>query len=305
MKRASILTAVLFSLGVAANAQTTDAGRIPGTQCSIAAPAGFEPSKTFFGFQEAKTGAFIMVNELPAPVKAVTEGFSAAAMRGRGMKLLRTEATTVMNKAATRYTVSQESKGTTFTKFLLVFGEGDMTTLVTAGYPEKSGADTAQLRKLIESIDCDRSKVVDPLEAAPFRLNTEGSEFRPVKFAGGSLLYSTDGKVPTEKPVLIAGRSHGKSAITSRKDFAEKRLLQLPGAEKATVRKSSEITIDGLPGFEVVADGSGKAGNAALVYEVVLFTEDDAYFIILGQANERSDALEETYRRIAKSFRRK
>jgi hypothetical protein len=304
-KRAQSVVGLLLLLPVISGAQSATRLRIPGTGCSLAIPAGYTPAATFSGFQNEKTGAFIMLNELPAPLKVVTEGFSEAAMRGRGMKLLKTEPVTVRDKPATMMSVTQEARGTTIRKFLLVFGHGDATTLVTAGFPEGAAVDADSLQLVIRSIECNPNLAADPLEAAPFRLDISGTEFKPVKFVGGSLLYSTDGKVPTDKPVLIAGSSLGKTEISSRRAFAEKRLRQLPGAEKATLGEPTEVTVDGMAGYEIVAEGSGKNGNAALVYEMMLFAEDGLYYVVVGQAAERTPALLETYRKVAKSFKRK
>lgn len=301
----SLLSGILLLLTVTrAQAQTAPV-RIPGTKCSLPAPAGFIASKTYSGFQHEASGAFIMVNELPAPVQSVTGGFTEASMKQRGMTLLGSETTSVRGLPASIYTVSQESKGTTYIKHLLVFGQGEATTLVTAGYPKGASVNADSLKLQIRAIDCNPALSVNLLEAAAFTINTDGTDFKPVKFMSGSLIYSTDGTIPTDKPVLIVGGSLGKTAINARKEFAEQRILQLPGSETARIRGSSEIRIDGLPGYEVIADGSGKDGNAALVYEAVLFTDDGRYYLIIGQSNTLADGLLETFRSLAKTFRRK
>jgi hypothetical protein len=286
-------------------AQTTPPVQIPGTKCRLAAPDGFTASASYSGFQHTRTGAFIMVNEVPAPPAAIASGFNEAAMKKGGMTLLNTEKTSVRGEAATLYTVTQLSNGTSYTKYLLLFGKDSASTLITAGFPQHAAENADALKAAILAIDCDPEPSTDPLAAAPFTLNTAGSNFKAIRFAGGNLLYSTEGKVPTNKPVLLVGSSHGKTAISSRKTFAEERLKKLPGGDKTTIRTSAEVSIDGLPGYEIIAEGGGKDGIPALIYEVVLYKEDGSYFVIVGQSNEQVAGLTETYRTLAKTFRRK
>jgi len=279
--------------------------QIPGTKCMLQAPEGFTASTSYSGFQHKGTGAFIMINEVPAPTAAIAAGFHEAALKKGGMTLLNTEKSSLHGRNATLYTVSQQSNGTTFTKYLLLFGQDSASTLITAGFPQDASEKAAALKAAILAIDCDEGRSSNPLEAAPFTLNTAGTGFKAVRFTAGNLLYSTDGKIPTDKPVLIVGSSHGKTAVSSRKNFAEERLKKLPGAEKTMARESAEVNIDGLPGYEVIADGSGKDGIPALIYEVMLYKEDGSYFVIVGQSNERVAGLLEIYRTIAKTFRRR
>jgi hypothetical protein len=121
----------------------------------------------------------------------------------------------------------------------------------------------------------------------------------------GSLLYSIDGKIPTEKPTLIVGNSLAKISSQNQKQYAEERLKKLPGGEFNVIKEIKEVTIDNLKGYEIVADGKAKDGKLELVYQVMLFNDKGDYYIILGQAKEDVQKFLEVYKKIVKTFKRK
>ena len=121
----------------------------------------------------------------------------------------------------------------------------------------------------------------------------------------GSLLYSTDGKIPTEKPTLIVGNSISKVSSQNQKQYAEERLKKLPRGEFNVIKEINNITIDNLKGYEIIADGKTKDDNSELVYQVMLFNDKGDYYIIVGIAKEEFQKNLDTFKKIAKTFKRK
>ena len=61
----------------------------------------------------------------------------------------------------------------------------------------------------------------------------------------------------------------------------------------------------GLSGYEIIADGKTADNQPKLIYQVMLFNDKGDYYIILGHAKENMESNLETYRKIAKTFKRK
>lgn len=299
-----LLLALLF-LGQIAFGQTEKQIKVSGTKCSLIPPNGFVAATTFSGFQNAETGASIMINELPAPYQTLVDGFTAEALKSRGMILLKKQTIDFNGSKATLINLTQSANGTIYLKQMLVFGDTKGTVLVNGIYPESSKDIESQIKGALLSTVYNDSQKENPLEAATFTIDIKDTDFKLIKYMSGSLLYSTDGKIPTEKPTLIVGNSIAKVASQNQKKYAEERLKKLPRGEFSVIREIQEVTIDNLKGFEIVADGKTKKNKTELVYQVMLFNENGDYYIIVGQTKDDFEKYLKSFKKIAKTFKRK
>lgn len=303
MKNRLLLTFLL--LGQIAFGQTEKLVKVSGTKCSLIPPSGFIAATTFSGFQNAETGASIMINELPAPYQSLVDGFTAEALKSRGMALVKKQTIDFNGSKATLLNLTQSANGTTYIKQMLVFGDTKGTVLVNGIYPEASKEIEAQIKDALLSTVYNISQNDNPLEAATFTIDVKDTDLKLIKYMSGSLLYSTDGKMPTEKPTLIVGNSVAKISSQNQKKYAEERLKKLPRGELNIIKEIKGINIDNLKGFEIVASGKTKEDKAELVYQVMLFNENGDYYIIVGQTKEEFDKYLEIFKKIAKTFKRK
>lgn len=299
-----LLLAFLF-LGQIAFGQTEKHIKVPGTKCSLIPPSGFVVATNFSGFQNTETGASIMINELPTPYQSLVDGFTAEALKLRGMTLIKKQTIDFNGSKATLIDVTQSANGTTYIKQMLVFGDTKGTVLVNGIYPEVSNSIEEKIKDALLSTFYNNSQNDNPLEAATFTIDIKDTDFKLIKYMSGSLLYSTDGKIPTEKPTLIVANSIAKVPTQDQKKYSEERLKKLPRGEQNTIKEIKEITIDNLKGYEIVADGKTKDNKAELVYQVMLFNESGDYYIIVGQSKEDFDKYLESFKKIVKTFKRK
>ena len=299
-----LLIALLF-LGQISSGQTEILTKVPGTKCSLIPPPGFVASTSFSGFQNAETGASIMIIELPGSYQPLADGFTAEALRSKGMTLLKKEIIDFNGSKATLINVTQPANGTTYIKQMLVFGDTNNTVLVNGIYPEASKNIEAKIKDALLSTVYDNSQVDNPLEVATFTIDIKGTDFKLIRYMAGSLLYSTDGKIPTEKPTLIVGNSIARVSSQNQKKYSEERLKKLPRGELSIIKEINEVKIDNLKGFEIIADGKTKDDKPELVYQVIVFNENGDYYIIVGKAKEEFDKYLESFKKIAKTFKRK
>jgi hypothetical protein len=299
-----LLLTLLF-IGQLSFGQTEKHIKVPGTKCSMIPPEGFVAATTFSGFQNGEKGASIMINELSAPYQTLVDAFTADALKTKGMTLTSKQAIDFNNSKATLISLTQPANGVTYLKQILIFGDANTTIMVNGVYPEASKNIESIVKEALLSTNYNASQNENPLDAATFSVNTDGTDFKVVKFMSGSLLYSTDGKIPTDKPTLIVGNSMAKISTSDQKQYAEERLKKLPRGQFNIVQEIKEITIDNLNGVEIVATGKDKDNNPELIYQVMLFTESGDYYIILGQSKDGSEKFLQTFKSIARTFKRK
>ena len=295
----------LLLLGQIVHGQTEKLTKVSGTKCSLIPPSGFVAPTTFSGFQDVEMGASIMINELPAPYQSLIDGFTADALKTRGMTLISKQTIDFNNSKATLINVTQPANGTTYIKQMLIFGDTKGTVLVNGIYPEASKDIEVKIKDALLSTIYNASQNDNPLDVATFTIDIKDTDFKLIKYMSGSLLYSTDGKIPTENPTLIVGNSIAKIPTQNQKKYSEERLKKLPDGQQSVIKEIKEITIDNLKGYEIVADGKTKDDKPELVYQVMLFNNNGDYYIIVGQAKEEFEKNLETYKRIAKTFKRK
>lgn len=299
-----ILLAFLF-LGQIVFGQTEKHIKVSGTKCSLIPPSGFVAATTFSGFQNAETGTSIMINELPAPYQSIVDGFTAEALKSRGMVLIKKQTIDFNDSKATLIHLTQSANGMTYIKQMLVFGDTKGTVLVNGIYPEASKEIESQIKDALFSTVYNISQNDNPLEAATFTIDVQETNFKVIKYMSGSLLYSTDGKFPTEKPTIIVGNSIAKIPSQNQKKYSEERLKKLPGGDLNVIKEIKEISVDNLKGYEIIADGKTKDGKPELVYQVMLFNDKGDYYIIVGQAKEEFEKNLTIFKKITQTFKRK
>ncbi|MGX5688515.1 PsbP-related protein [Arcticibacter tournemirensis] len=191
------------------------------------------------------------------------------------------------------------------TKCSLIPPSGFVTASVNGIYPEESKTIEGKIKDALLSTVYDSAQNDDPLSAATFSIDVTNTDFKLIKYISGSLIYSTDGKIPTDKPTLIVGHSIAKVAVDNQKEYAEKRLKKLPGGERLILKIIKEITIDNLKGYEIIAGGKTKEDKTEIIYQVMLFDGKGDYYLIVGTTREDTAQNIKTFKSIARIFKRK
>jgi hypothetical protein len=279
---------------------------IPGTKCSMIPPKDFTAATNFSGFQHTASGASIMVTELPAPVQTLVDGFTADALATRGMVLLSKQTITLGNtQPATIMHVKQPANGMIYFKWMLVFGDSSHTVLVNGIYPEAAAAIAPAIKKAVLTTVYNSRQEDKPLATVNFSIDVSGSGLQLAKYITGSLIYTADGKIPSTGTTLIVSSSIAKYTGSNREQFAVQRLQQLAHNGTAVIKENNPVTINGLSGYEIVADSKDKDGQNEMMYQVILYTANNDYFIILGLAKDAQPGHLASFRKIAGSFKQR
>lgn len=173
---------------------------VPGTQCSIIPPKGFTLATNFNGFRDNKTGASIMITEMPAPYEELVNGFTADALKTRGMTLISKKEIDFNNSKASLLAITQPANGMIYEKQLLMFGDVDKTILVNGIFPQTSKGMETEMKEALLTTIYNVSQNDDPMGSVPFTINVEGTPFKFASNMSGSLLIQLREPYPQTGP---------------------------------------------------------------------------------------------------------
>ncbi len=284
--------------------QSSEPFIIPGTKCSLIPPKEFTPAPNFTGFINEATQASIMVTEMPFSVQKIISGFTAEALKAKGLTLLKREELQFQNNDAVYVHISQNAYGTTYQKHILAFGDSTICILVSGVFPITHIELSEAIRASILSTKHDPLIVDDPLGSVNFSIDVSGTDFQFSDNVSGNLMYTIDGKVPTERPYFLIGHSIADVKPDDHKQYIIDRFKRLPESEIFIMNGVSPIEAGGYKGFELIAYSKGHL-PPELLYHVMLFDEDGGYYIMIGSAKEELASYLDTFRKLIRTFKEK
>lgn len=192
---------------------------------------------------------------------------------------------------------------------MLAFGADSNVVMINGTFRKDSGTQMGEdIQKSLFSVVYESNKIVDPLENVGFEVNVVGTKLKFAKSISNSLVYTVDGKVPTEsddKCNMVVASSIGQTIIEDKVQYSVNRLQKIPTIQGIEVQKMNNITIDNLQGTEIIAYGTDKKkGEREMVYQVMLFT-DRSYYLIIGTSRDDFEENLLIFKKISLTFKRK
>ena len=250
----------------------------------------FAASDTFSGFVDKSTGASFAVIELPASaydkLKTIPdskealanegfEGTAKAELKGRDGKFV--------------YLVGdQKTPAGEVTKFVLIFGEDDLTGVIVANVPKKVIDAGTYSREAIEAILATATVRKAPDPDALFRFSYMGPFKEAFDHGGMTKAYNMSGTQPggenrlIKEPMLLVSSSIHGDAIDA-KAQANKSFNGLSGMKDRRIKEEKEIKIGDLKGHRIIGEATDAAsGNKIAIHLVLLSGEPFGNFLFLG-----------------------
>lgn len=290
------------------NELTPEHVHVPGTKVSMIPPAGFQTSPNFAGFQDLSTGSFIMVVEMPGSYYDASIGFTDQALRKQGLSVDQRNEITINGYAGLLIYASQQTVNGMYDKIILTFGDTSNTVIINGGTLINQGNTFSQIETAVLSTYFDKYMTIDPLAGLDFEVDISNTKFQFGHMMAGTVIYTADGKVPTEsedKSNISIGKSFSELEITDRRVFAMNRFLDLPIIDVLDTSSIKPVRIDRLEGYEIIAEvRDEKTMLPELVYQTMLF-DGNEYYLIVGRSNQDYEKHIELFRQIANTFKRK
>ncbi|MEO5977098.1 MAG: hypothetical protein ABIS36_14440 [Chryseolinea sp.] len=313
--RNSFLPILIILFAVSAFAQTdinnevTDKHKqIKGTRFLLIPPNVFVEAVNFQGFQQLDNNASILVIEIPEPFSETLKAFSNQTLKTQGVMLKTKENIKVNGNDGILLSTEQVVHGSNFSKYILAFGNNRSTFMVNGMFPKDVYSLREEILASIRSVVYDTSLLVDPLSNMTFSVKTDDTKLKFAKNISGTLLYTVDGKVPTEsvdKTSFLVGMSMANVQTLDKRLATINRIKRLPYTDLALDENQvNEIQIDGVDGYEITAEGSNKKGVRELIYQIMLYN-NNVYYLIIGTAQEEFESNLLLFKNVAKTLRHK
>ena len=259
--------------------------RVPGTQVTMAPPAGFTFAEQFPGFQRTESGASIMVTEIAGPAVMMQAAMTEEGLASRGMTLIAAEATEISGREAVLVHAGQAAGDVQFEKWLAVFGDDKRTVLLVATFPQAVADSYGDaMRQALLSARWDPSLQVGLFDGLSFRV-TETAGLKFTDRMSNAVLLTAGGKderLSPEEPLAVVGASLGDAPIDDVEAFARWRVTQTAQVTGVANIQGRALTVDGLEAYELTAEASdARSGVAVRVYQLVALN-GSGYFLIQG-----------------------
>jgi hypothetical protein len=288
--------------------QTKDHKAVAGTKISLIPPKGFVAATSFSGFQNGEEGASIIILEIPGPYASVVSGFTADKLSVKGMTLIDKQIIDLNKAKATLAKVSQKQNGVVYLKQILIFGDSLNTIMVNGMYPEENKGIEGPIKTSLLSAFYNKDQKENAEENASFKIDVSGSPLSFAKAMGGSLVYTVGGKIPmvsADRAILSVGNSMSTAVVEDKKEFSVNQMRGLTGGETIEIKETNAVTIDGMECYETTGFKEDVAGNKQLIYFLMLFAKDNQSYVLFGSTIADHDAYLATFKKIARTFKRR
>lgn len=303
----SLTFATVFGQKTTNNVLTSEHQNIIGTKISLIPPKGFLKASNFLGLQQTQSGSTIMILDIPGPFAEVSKGLTKAGFLSQGVEVKEIENLTLNNLPAILVTGEQNAYGNIYTKFVLCFGTDKETIMVNGASPNNLKEIAKEIKTSILTSFYEADKKINPFDVVDYEIDVSKSKLIFAKSMTNSLIFTADGIIPTksaDKTSLIVAKSYSKTSIEDKKLFCMNRLKQLPIDIERT-ETTTEISIDGVSGYEIIALGKDKKTKEdEKIYQVILFS-DSLYYIFYGSTNQDFEINIGELKKVVKTFRRK
>lgn len=289
------------------NKRTNEYKNINGTKISLIPPKGFIDGVNFLGLQQAESGSSIMVVNIPAGFSQIAPGITKENLLTKGVEVSQIENIKINNLPALFITGTQHAYGTTFAKYILLFGTEKESITINAIYPENFKEIGKEIKKSMLSVFYEANKEINPFEVLDYSIDVSKTKLKFANNIGNMILFSVDGNIPTlsqDKTSLMVGKSFSQVSVIDKKLFCINNLKQMPFIVDK-IYSTNKIIIDDISGYEIYAKVINTDLNQVeYVYQVILFS-DNLYYCLLGTTLDKTNNSIQEIKNAIKTFKRK
>jgi hypothetical protein len=291
MVRVLVLLILCAFAALAPRAGAADVVFPPGSRLGLVPPAGMVTSSNFMGFEDADTGAAIVLATLPAEAFAELERtMTADALRRGGMTLERREPLSLPSGKAFLVIGRQEVDKTKVRKWIVVGSSPALTALVTFQVPDSAKAtySEAAIRSTVASVAIRATvPVEEQLSLLPFQIgDLAGFQVGGVIPGRGVALGDAPGANPAQvQPhIFVAVAPGGPAQLGDREAFARDMFAAVPNVRDVRLTSSESMRISGQAGHQIMAEATDPAGTTKLTVVQWLRFGGAAYLQLVGVA---------------------
>lgn len=311
MIRTCLILAITCSIAFLASPCSTAAQDayvdLPFAGVSLSKPEGYEAAKRFDGVENKAASISIMAAHYPGAFTDNAKPFQTGATLANGVKVESRTDQNIAGLSGCLVKASQDTASAKFKKWILLFGDGAKTHMVTANLPLTADEATTEAVKaqLLQSKPFAGEKP-EPFADLPYEV--ESKTLKATRGSQKSIIFTIDEVVPLKdqsNPLLFVGMSFTANTQTDPKAFLETRIKQEPGGEKLTITTNEAITVGSFQGQEIVTQGKDAQQNIRYGYWAVILDGDDFYLFQGATGVKEAQKHIDQYAAIVRSFKLK
>jgi hypothetical protein len=279
---------------------------VPGGRIGLEPPSGFVPSNRFGGFEHPRSGATIVVTELPRDAWGRMRGsMTETALKAQSITVEKRETVTVDGSDALLLHGKQEAGGLKADKWILVVGYPTVTGLVTYQVSEMAVDPTPpeQVRKaLLSTVFRPPVSIAEQVSDLPFTIGVlDGFRVDRVLPGNTAIIVEEGAQVDTgPQPMFVASAAaEGGPPAALRDEFARRAIAGFGLVSDVEIEASAPVELGGDPGNELTARAvDRRTGESVALVQWIRF-RDEGYLRYLGMAPlAERDRLLALYRRV-------
>jgi hypothetical protein len=265
----------------------------PNSRVAMEVPDSFIASDRFSGFVDEKSGASILIVEMPAvaydEVRTIGDKPEVFAQKG----IVETKKAELPGRTGDYVYITGKQKTQTgdYGKYILVARENNVTVMITANVP-LMGADSLAPQQIERAFATASVKNEVVKGAELFTLSYLGAFKETLSVMGNSKVYSPSGKIPepgavktSQEPIFVISTSVDKGTVADVKASAKNSFRVIGNLSAHEVKSEKDITVAGLKGYEIVGEGDDpKTGARSGLYVVLLSGSTGGYYVMAGIA---------------------
>ena len=267
MRLVRILACVAaLSLALDASAQLV---AVPGTHVALAPPQGFTLARTFSGFENARGGSSITVEEMPPNAAAdIAAAFSSpkgvtTRFASQGVRITRIDRVALDSGEAPLAVGEQSFKGSEFVKYMTLLGgrDGKNTVLITFNLSVATPLRQGDVEAVVRSVTIGRPpSLSDKLAQVPFKFEPAPPFHTADAMPGTAVILATlDGVDPEgKKPLIVIGKVPTSASPAENEQVNEREMRSVPGFREAPVTERRNVPFAGGTGNFISAAANGR-----------------------------------------------
>lgn len=284
--------------------------RVRGTHVWLPRPDGFIDTPQYPGMGDPRSGAVLLVMELPDPYSSseFARWPPAEKLESRRMRVLGKESLLMGAHPGMLFHIEHEKGDTLYDKWMVFFGDARGLVMVASSCRAELAVELSSwLRTLVMAARwMPDAEQPDP---PPFLLDAPAG-FQPAQRILHGMIFTEDGRAPgpgSEAPFLSVMPMPIRLDSFTPRELSELFLerQRLPGVVEVEIESAGPVLAGGMRGYELVAYGKDGSSDRTLVIYQLLMAIPEGFLLVQGRANAaaREDLLPRM-RSAARSVRR-
>jgi hypothetical protein len=282
---------------------------IPHTGVSFIIPDDYRLTEEFPGLVASDRVSTVMITELAQRTEFMHAVMTPQALADRGMRTLRSENVVVDGRTALLvHAIDQSSSQQTIRRWMLVFGAGDYSVVLTASTTKGLSPSVGPvLEQILLGAQWD-PRVIREISAELGFVITETELLKVSDRLAQMIVLTLEGHsdvLEPEEPLLLVGSSKAGSGPIDLAAFARTQLVEMPELSDAEIVSEGPVALGDMVGHEIVATAVDReSGTPIEVYQA--FASDGArYYLVQGLVGAGgAEEFMPQFREVAESFER-